>query len=91
MDQELLNAGGIGAVVAAVAALWQYRATVWQWLPSFKSSSKPASQADGVAKDYEALLYLEARAKDRPPGWAKGCAQVRKAFLPPLKGDNGQG
>ena len=87
MDQsELLNAGSFGAVVAALVAAWQYRSTLWQWLPSFKSAEKPSGQADGVAKDYEALLYLESRSADRPAGWAKGCAQVRRAFLPPLKG-----
>lgn len=86
-QQEILNAGGIGAVVAAVVAAWNYRGKVWQWLPSFKPATKPAGEADGVAEDYAALLYLESRCGDRPPGWARGCGQIRKAFLPPLKGE----
>ena len=90
MDQELLNAGGIGAVVAAVVAAWNYRSALWQWLPSFKSSGKSSNQADGVAEDYAALLYLESRSSERPAGWAKGCAQIRKAFLPPLKDSSGE-
>lgn len=85
---ELLKAGGLGVFFAAVVASWNYRAAVWQWLAKRKASpTAEPSQADAVAKDYEALRYLESRATDRPSGWLRGCGQIRKAFLPPLKGD----
>lgn len=85
---ELLNAGGLGAIVAALVAAWNYRVAVWQWLAKRKATpSAEPSQADAVAKDYEALRYLESRATDRPAGWLRGCGQIRRSFLPPLKGD----
>jgi len=86
--QELINAGGIGIVAALLAAVWNYRAALWQWLPSFKPANQSTGETPCIEQRYAALRLLES-CENQTAGYRRGCAAIRKSFLPPLpvKGD----